>query len=152
MRPLMVSTHRCWQGVSPWINSSIGSRSCLCIMSWNICRKGKITPFLSRLINADKRLDGKPFRRSKAICSRRRRFWRRHSARNGYFLTCVMTTDHQWIYLTPFAVSLQTLMDRGMRQSAQTSPRSTTGPSVISDHFPNEKKKNTEKWLRWHLK
>ena len=33
------------------------------------------------------------------------------------------------------AVSLQTLMDRGMRQNAQTSTRSTIGPSVISDYF-----------------
>lgn len=37
--------------------------------------------------------------------------------------------------LTLFVVSLQTLMDRGMRQNAQTSTRSTTRPSVISDHF-----------------
>lgn len=40
--------------------------------------------------------------------------------------------------LTLFAVSLQTLMDRGMRQNPQTSARSTTGSSVISDLFPNQ--------------
>jgi hypothetical protein len=42
--------------------------------------------------------------------------------------------------LTLFAVSLQTLMDRGMRQNAQTSTRSTTGRSVISDYFLNQNK------------
>ena len=42
--------------------------------------------------------------------------------------------------LTLFAVSLQTLMDRGMRQNAQTSTRSTNGPSVISDHCPTQNK------------
>ena len=39
-----------------------------------------------------------------------------------------------------FAVSLQTLMDRGMRQNAQTSTRSPTGPSVISDHCWDQNK------------
>ena len=37
-------------------------------------------------------------------------------------------------------VSLQTLMDRGMRQNAQASTRSSAGPSVISDHFTNQNK------------
>lgn len=128
--------------LSAWIRSSIGSRSYLHLMSWNIRREGKPCPL--------------PYHKSNLTITIR---WKiLQTTRDSLLMTTLVLEKifrlewmlsyvcYEWIIiefiltLVPFfAVSLQTLMERGMRQNAQNSTRSTTGPSVISDRFPEPK-------------
>ena len=136
------------------LNLSVGSRSSMLLVSWGIRWEGKphslhiATSYLTITIRwktSQMTHDSLLMTTSvlETIC---RLAWMLFYVCHWlWIINEFILTAHAFL-----AVSLQSMMDRGMRQNTQTPTRSTTGPSVISGHLPN-RNKFSDIWLRWHL-